>query len=145
MLLETALAVTLDHLSGVTQLLPVPHHSFLPPAKPDPAEPYWDKLAIVYGKTNSEGCWFESWAEKWEDLATKSLSPLYVRLSLVPLSHCDVTWLNCGYGPGQIVPCASGVWFHSGHLAGEATSAIYQHRQRSPPEGVGKTTERYES
>ncbi|XP_029601152.1 huntingtin isoform X1 [Salmo trutta] len=50
LLLETALAVTLDHLSGVTQLLPVPHHSFLPPAKPDPAEPYWDKLAIVYGE-----------------------------------------------------------------------------------------------
>ncbi|XP_036790192.1 huntingtin isoform X3 [Oncorhynchus mykiss] len=50
LLLETALAVTLDHLSGVTQLLPVPHRSFLPPAKPDPAEPYWDNLAIVYGE-----------------------------------------------------------------------------------------------
>ncbi|XP_070971741.1 huntingtin [Oncorhynchus clarkii lewisi] len=50
LLLETALAVTLDHLSGVTQLLPVPHRSFLPPAKPDSAEPYWDNLAIVYGE-----------------------------------------------------------------------------------------------
>ncbi|XP_036790018.1 huntingtin isoform X7 [Oncorhynchus mykiss] len=50
LLLETALAVMLDHLSRVTQLLPVPHRSFLPPAKPDPAEPYWDNLAIVYGE-----------------------------------------------------------------------------------------------
>ncbi|XP_064782852.1 huntingtin-like [Oncorhynchus masou masou] len=50
LLLETALAVTLDHLSVVTQLLPVPHRSFLLPAKPDPAEPYWDKLAVVYGE-----------------------------------------------------------------------------------------------
>ncbi|CAB1327175.1 unnamed protein product, partial [Coregonus sp. 'balchen'] len=47
---KTALAVTLDQLGEVTQLLPVPHHSFLPPAKPDPAEPYWDKLAIIYGE-----------------------------------------------------------------------------------------------
>lgn len=47
LLLETALQVTLEQLSEVTQLLPVPHQSFLPPSEPTP---YWDKLAEVYGE-----------------------------------------------------------------------------------------------
>ncbi|XP_028973894.2 huntingtin isoform X2 [Esox lucius] len=50
LLLETALGVTLEQLSKVTQLLPVPHHSFLPPTKSDPGDPYWDQLTLVYGE-----------------------------------------------------------------------------------------------
>ena len=47
LLLETALQVTLEQLGSVTQQLPVPHQSFLPPSEPSP---YWDKLAEVYGE-----------------------------------------------------------------------------------------------
>ncbi|KAM6972635.1 huntingtin [Aplochiton taeniatus] len=52
LLMETALRVTLEQLAGVTQPLPVPHQSFLPPAEP---APYWDKLAAVYGETGYYG------------------------------------------------------------------------------------------
>ncbi|XP_063739471.1 huntingtin isoform X5 [Eleginops maclovinus] len=45
LLLETALQVTLERLAGVTESLPVPHQSFLPPAQP---QPYWKQLADVY-------------------------------------------------------------------------------------------------
>lgn len=44
-LLETALQVTIDQLAEVTQSLPVPHQSFLPPSQP---QPYWETLAIVF-------------------------------------------------------------------------------------------------
>ncbi|CAK6962936.1 huntingtin isoform X10 [Scomber scombrus] len=47
LLLETALQVTLEQLAGVTQSLPAPHQSFLPPSQP---QPYWDQLAAVYDK-----------------------------------------------------------------------------------------------
>ncbi|KAJ8000512.1 hypothetical protein DPEC_G00180890 [Dallia pectoralis] len=50
LLLETALGVTLEQLSTVTQLLPVPHRSFLPPAKCDHGAPYWDQLTLLYGE-----------------------------------------------------------------------------------------------
>uniref|UniRef100_A0A8C5BH89 Huntingtin n=1 Tax=Gadus morhua TaxID=8049 RepID=A0A8C5BH89_GADMO len=49
LLMETALQVTLEQLAGVTQALPVPHQSFLPPTSPTQPEPYWDQLAEVYG------------------------------------------------------------------------------------------------
>uniref|UniRef100_A0A673B0I3 Huntingtin n=1 Tax=Sphaeramia orbicularis TaxID=375764 RepID=A0A673B0I3_9TELE len=42
LLLETALQVTIEQLAGVTQSLPAPHQSFLPPSQP---QPYWEKLA----------------------------------------------------------------------------------------------------
>ncbi|KAG7222921.1 hypothetical protein INR49_015948 [Caranx melampygus] len=45
LLLETALQVTLEQLSGVTGSLPAPHQSFLPPSQ---SQPYWDQLADVY-------------------------------------------------------------------------------------------------
>ncbi|XP_029997487.1 huntingtin isoform X4 [Sphaeramia orbicularis] len=45
LLLETALQVTIEQLAGVTQSLPAPHQSFLPPSQP---QPYWEKLADVY-------------------------------------------------------------------------------------------------
>lgn len=45
LLLETALQVTIDQLAEVTQSLPVPHQSFLPPSQP---QPYWESLAAVY-------------------------------------------------------------------------------------------------
>ncbi|XP_071385719.1 huntingtin isoform X1 [Centroberyx affinis] len=47
LLLETALQVTLEQLAGVTQSLPVPHQSFLPPSQ---SQPYWDQLAEIYGE-----------------------------------------------------------------------------------------------
>uniref|UniRef100_A0A8C4GS94 Huntingtin n=1 Tax=Dicentrarchus labrax TaxID=13489 RepID=A0A8C4GS94_DICLA len=47
LLLETALQVTLEQLAGVTGSLPVPHQSFLPPSQ---SQPYWDKVADVYGE-----------------------------------------------------------------------------------------------
>ncbi|XP_044202216.1 huntingtin isoform X1 [Thunnus albacares] len=47
LLLETALRVTLEQLAGVTQSLPAPHQSFLPPSQ---SQPYWDQLAVVYDK-----------------------------------------------------------------------------------------------
>ncbi|XP_030206419.1 huntingtin isoform X4 [Gadus morhua] len=50
LLMETALQVTLEQLAGVTQALPVPHQSFLPPTSPTQPEPYWDQLAEVYGE-----------------------------------------------------------------------------------------------
>ncbi|XP_062376493.1 huntingtin isoform X2 [Sardina pilchardus] len=51
LLLDTALQVTMDRLSATTQLLPLPHRSFLPPTDAE-AEPegYWDKLADVYSE-----------------------------------------------------------------------------------------------
>lgn len=48
LLLETALQVTLEQIAGVTESLPVPHRSFLPPSQP---HPYWEQLADVYGET----------------------------------------------------------------------------------------------
>ncbi|KAM4585009.1 huntingtin isoform 1-T1 [Odontesthes bonariensis] len=45
LLLETALQVTLEQLVGVTESLPVPHKSFLPPPQP---QPYWNQLGDVY-------------------------------------------------------------------------------------------------
>uniref|UniRef100_UPI003AAC632E huntingtin isoform X2 n=1 Tax=Centroberyx gerrardi TaxID=166262 RepID=UPI003AAC632E len=48
LLLETALQVTLEQLAGVTQSLPVPHQSFLPPSQ---SQPYWDQLAEIYGES----------------------------------------------------------------------------------------------
>ncbi|XP_035515689.1 huntingtin isoform X9 [Morone saxatilis] len=47
LLLETALQVTLEQLAEVTGSLPVPHQSFLPPSQ---SQPYWDKVADVYGE-----------------------------------------------------------------------------------------------
>lgn len=47
LLLETALHVTLEQLSGATGSLPVPHHSFLPTSQP---QLYWKQLAEVYGE-----------------------------------------------------------------------------------------------
>ncbi|KAG7461857.1 hypothetical protein MATL_G00195620 [Megalops atlanticus] len=47
-LLEAALQVTLERLSGTTQLLPAPHQSFPPPVAPTSS--YWDKLSDVYGE-----------------------------------------------------------------------------------------------
>ncbi|XP_061534390.1 huntingtin isoform X8 [Phycodurus eques] len=44
-LLETTLQVTLELLAGVTQSLPAPHRSFLPPSEP---QSYWTQLADVY-------------------------------------------------------------------------------------------------
>ncbi|KAJ8336106.1 hypothetical protein SKAU_G00394490 [Synaphobranchus kaupii] len=51
--LETSLQATLDRLSGLLQLLPVPHQPFLPPSDPGLAtnpSTYWDKLADVHGE-----------------------------------------------------------------------------------------------
>ncbi|XP_064193966.1 huntingtin-like [Anguilla rostrata] len=49
--LETSLQAMLDRLSGLLQLLPVPHQPFLPPSDPGPTpSAYWDKLADVYGE-----------------------------------------------------------------------------------------------
>uniref|UniRef100_A0A7N5ZWY4 Huntingtin n=1 Tax=Anabas testudineus TaxID=64144 RepID=A0A7N5ZWY4_ANATE len=45
LLLETALQVTLEQITGVTESLPAPHQCFLPPSKP---HPYWEQLADVY-------------------------------------------------------------------------------------------------
>ncbi|KAJ8272123.1 hypothetical protein COCON_G00109820 [Conger conger] len=48
--LETSLQALLDRLSGLLQLLPVPHQPFLPPS--DPAlspSAYWEKLSDIYG------------------------------------------------------------------------------------------------
>ncbi|KAL1023919.1 hypothetical protein UPYG_G00048960 [Umbra pygmaea] len=50
LLLETALGVTLEQLREVTQLLPAPHQSFLPPDKSYEADPYWSQLALVYSE-----------------------------------------------------------------------------------------------
>lgn len=51
LLFETALQVTLEKLTGVTESLPAPHRSFLPPPQ---TEPYWEQLATIYG----EPCFF---------------------------------------------------------------------------------------
>ncbi|XP_028832755.1 huntingtin isoform X3 [Denticeps clupeoides] len=49
-LFNTALQVTMERLSIITQLLPTPHHPFLPPSDPGQGtEAYWDKLNEVYG------------------------------------------------------------------------------------------------
>uniref|UniRef100_A0A7N6BBY5 Huntingtin n=1 Tax=Anabas testudineus TaxID=64144 RepID=A0A7N6BBY5_ANATE len=46
LLLETALQVTLEQITGVTESLPAPHQCFLPPSKP---HPYWEQLyRILY-------------------------------------------------------------------------------------------------
>ncbi|XP_034043507.1 huntingtin isoform X2 [Thalassophryne amazonica] len=45
LLLETTLHVMLHQITKVTQSLPVPHQSFLPPSV---SQPYWDQLADVY-------------------------------------------------------------------------------------------------
>uniref|UniRef100_A0A7N5ZX54 Huntingtin n=1 Tax=Anabas testudineus TaxID=64144 RepID=A0A7N5ZX54_ANATE len=50
LLLETALQVTLEQITGVTESLPAPHQCFLPPSKP---HPYWEQLADVYGEVLS--------------------------------------------------------------------------------------------
>ncbi|KAG9346961.1 hypothetical protein JZ751_005888 [Albula glossodonta] len=50
-LLETALRVTLEHLSSTVQLLPSPHQAYPPPPASGPAHPYWEKLSNVYGET----------------------------------------------------------------------------------------------
>uniref|UniRef100_A0AAY4AQL9 Huntingtin n=1 Tax=Denticeps clupeoides TaxID=299321 RepID=A0AAY4AQL9_9TELE len=50
-LFNTALQVTMERLSIITQLLPTPHHPFLPPSDPGQGtEAYWDKLNEVYGE-----------------------------------------------------------------------------------------------
>ncbi|XP_056135883.1 huntingtin [Lampris incognitus] len=47
LLLETAMHVTMDQLAGIMHSLPVSHQSFLPPSQ---SQPYWDKLADIYGE-----------------------------------------------------------------------------------------------